>query len=75
MKVKRHIHEFLFKCFFFFIKVNDLGGDFHGEGKSRQADKVVAEIKAAGGEGKMKTLPFIHPYTYLFALTNLVCYL
>jgi hypothetical protein len=31
--------------------VNDLGGSMHGGGKRRRpADKVVAEIKAAGGE-------------------------
>ena len=30
--------------------VNDLGGDIKGEGKSsRAADKVVDEIRAAGG--------------------------
>ncbi len=33
------------------VVVNDLGGDRHGGGKgSEMADKVVAEIKAAGGE-------------------------
>ena len=33
------------------VVVNDLGGSFTGEGKSASAaDKVVAEIKAAGGE-------------------------
>jgi len=32
------------------VIVNDLGGNFHGEGKSRQADVVVNEIRAAGGE-------------------------
>ncbi|MCH7911252.1 MAG: serine/threonine protein kinase, partial [Candidatus Hydrogenedentes bacterium] len=33
------------------VVVNDLGGDIHGGGKgSSAADKVVAEIKAAGGE-------------------------
>ena len=33
------------------VVVNDLGGSFTGEGKSGgAADKVVAEIKAAGGE-------------------------
>ncbi|MBK9263333.1 MAG: SDR family NAD(P)-dependent oxidoreductase [Polyangiaceae bacterium] len=33
------------------VVVNDLGGGRHGEGKgSEAADKVVAEIKAAGGE-------------------------
>jgi 3-hydroxyacyl-CoA dehydrogenase/3a,7a,12a-trihydroxy-5b-cholest-24-enoyl-CoA hydratase len=33
------------------VVVNDLGGSFTGEGKSANAaDKVVAEIKAAGGE-------------------------
>src|SRR5580700_3781746 len=33
------------------VVVNDLGGTFTGEGKSASAaDKVVAEIKAAGGE-------------------------
>jgi 3-hydroxyacyl-CoA dehydrogenase/3a,7a,12a-trihydroxy-5b-cholest-24-enoyl-CoA hydratase len=33
------------------VVVNDLGGTFTGEGKSSSAaDKVVAEIKAAGGE-------------------------
>src|SRR4029078_12662066 len=33
------------------VVVNDLGGTFSGEGKSSSAaDKVVAEIKAAGGE-------------------------
>ncbi|MBI3184111.1 MAG: SDR family NAD(P)-dependent oxidoreductase [Myxococcales bacterium] len=33
------------------VVVNDLGGDRHGGGKgSEAADKVVAEIKAAGGE-------------------------
>lgn len=32
------------------VVVNDLGGSFHGEGSDqRAADKVVAEIKAAGG--------------------------
>ena len=32
------------------VVVNDLGGSFHGEGKGTgAADKVVAEIKAAGG--------------------------
>jgi 3-hydroxyacyl-CoA dehydrogenase/3a,7a,12a-trihydroxy-5b-cholest-24-enoyl-CoA hydratase len=33
------------------VVVNDLGGGRHGEGKSSEAaDRVVAEIKAAGGE-------------------------
>jgi 3-hydroxyacyl-CoA dehydrogenase/3a,7a,12a-trihydroxy-5b-cholest-24-enoyl-CoA hydratase len=33
------------------VVVNDLGGSTHGEGKSSAAaDKVVAEIKAAGGQ-------------------------
>jgi NAD(P)-dependent dehydrogenase (short-subunit alcohol dehydrogenase family) len=33
------------------VVVNDLGGDRHGgTGKSEMADKVVAEIKAAGGD-------------------------
>src|SRR5499427_1430982 len=33
------------------VVVNDLGGTFTGEGKSSSAaDKVVAEIKQAGGE-------------------------
>ena len=33
------------------VVINDLGGSFTGEGKSsRAADKVVEEIKAAGGE-------------------------
>ena len=33
------------------VVVNDLGGTTHGQGKSSAAaDKVVAEIKAAGGE-------------------------
>jgi len=33
------------------VVVNDLGGGIHGDGKSATAaDKVVAEIKAAGGE-------------------------
>jgi NAD(P)-dependent dehydrogenase (short-subunit alcohol dehydrogenase family) len=33
------------------VVVNDLGGNRHGAGKSSEmADKVVAEIKAAGGE-------------------------
>ena len=33
------------------VVVNDLGGSFHGEGKGTgAADKVVAEIKAAGGQ-------------------------
>src|SRR5712692_5819433 len=33
------------------VVVNDLGGDRHGGGKgSEMADKVVGEIKAAGGE-------------------------
>ena len=33
------------------VVVNDLGGDIHGGGEgSSAADKVVAEIKAAGGE-------------------------
>ncbi|XP_063700059.1 peroxisomal multifunctional enzyme type 2 [Culicoides brevitarsis] len=32
------------------VVVNDLGGNFHGEGSSKQADVVVAEIKALGGE-------------------------
>lgn len=31
------------------VVVNDLGGNFHGEGKSNQADIVVQEIKDAGG--------------------------
>src|SRR5687768_1704185 len=32
------------------VVVNDLGGGIHGEGKSQSAaDKVVDEIKAAGG--------------------------
>ena len=35
-------------CFF---QVNDLGGDIKGGGKSSAAaDKVVEEIRAAGGE-------------------------
>ncbi|MCS6900339.1 MAG: SDR family NAD(P)-dependent oxidoreductase, partial [Polyangiaceae bacterium] len=33
------------------VVVNDLGGSYRGEGKSSEAaDRVVAEIKAAGGE-------------------------
>ena len=33
------------------VVVNDLGGDRHGgQGRSEMADKVVAEIKAAGGD-------------------------
>lgn len=32
------------------VVVNDLGGNFHGEGKSNAADVVVKEIKAAGGQ-------------------------
>lgn len=32
------------------VVVNDLGGDVHGTGTSRAADRVVAEIEAAGGE-------------------------
>jgi NAD(P)-dependent dehydrogenase (short-subunit alcohol dehydrogenase family) len=32
------------------VVVNDLGGDVHGTGSSRAADRVVAEIEAAGGE-------------------------
>src|SRR4051812_4719441 len=33
------------------VVVNDLGGSAHGEGRSSSAaDKVVAEIRAAGGE-------------------------
>ena len=32
------------------VVVNDLGGSVTGEGGSRVADEVVAEIKAAGGE-------------------------
>lgn len=31
------------------VVVNDLGGNFHGQGKSNAADKVVEEIRAAGG--------------------------
>ncbi|XP_055550273.1 peroxisomal multifunctional enzyme type 2-like isoform X1 [Wyeomyia smithii] len=31
------------------VVVNDLGGNFHGQGKSNAADKVVDEIRAAGG--------------------------
>ena len=32
------------------VKVNDLGGGFHGEGKgSRPADEVVSLIKSQGG--------------------------
>ena len=32
------------------VVVNDLGGSHTGEGGSRVADKVVAEIKAMGGQ-------------------------
>ena len=32
------------------VLVNDPGGDRHGEGESRVADEVVAEIQAEGGE-------------------------
>lgn len=33
-------------------QVNDLGGNFNGEGCSKkQADVVVAEIRAMGGQG------------------------
>src|SRR5579871_2712528 len=33
------------------VVVNDLGGNRHGTGKSSElADKVVAEVKAAGGD-------------------------
>ena len=32
------------------VVVNELGGNFHGEGKSNAADVVVKEIKAAGGQ-------------------------
>ncbi|XP_058812949.1 peroxisomal multifunctional enzyme type 2-like [Topomyia yanbarensis] len=31
------------------VVVNDLGGNFHGQGKSNAADNVVQEIRAAGG--------------------------
>lgn len=31
------------------VVVNDLGGNFHGQGKSNAADKVVEEIRSAGG--------------------------
>lgn len=31
------------------VVVNDLGGNFHGEGKSNAADVVVDEIRKAGG--------------------------
>ncbi len=31
------------------VSVNDLGGDIKGGGASRAADKVVDEIRAAGG--------------------------
>lgn len=31
------------------VVVNDLGGNFHGQGKSNAADKVVEEIRALGG--------------------------
>lgn len=31
------------------VVVNDLGGNFHGEGKSNAADLVVEEIRKAGG--------------------------
>ncbi|XP_049535019.1 peroxisomal multifunctional enzyme type 2-like isoform X1 [Anopheles darlingi] len=31
------------------VVVNDLGGNFNGQGKSNAADKVVEEIRAAGG--------------------------
>ena len=33
------------------VVVNDLGGDVDGSGGSKIADKVVEELKAAGGEG------------------------
>ncbi|XP_058445687.1 peroxisomal multifunctional enzyme type 2-like isoform X2 [Malaya genurostris] len=31
------------------VVVNDLGGNFHGQGKSNAADNVVQEVRAAGG--------------------------
>lgn len=31
------------------VVANDLGGDYHGRGSSRAVDKVVDEIRAAGG--------------------------
>ena len=47
---------------FFIISVNDLGGDFKGQGRGTMAaDKVVDEIRAKGGKavanyGKTKNL-------------------
>ena len=38
-------------CNFFTISVNDLGGDFKGQGRGTMAaDKVVEEIRAKGGK-------------------------
>lgn len=48
--------------FFLMISVNDLGGDFKGQGRGTMAaDKVVDEIRAKGGKavanyGKSKIL-------------------
>lgn len=37
------------------VVVNDVGGDVHGKGSSSAAQKVVDEIKAAGGEAVAST--------------------